>query len=186
MKFQSARPCAAGGVGRMRRLAPPGGERDRDDQHGDQLRSVLAWRSACRRSCRGGSRETSRPRPGRCRAADSSGAEKIGQDRVFERPEKRRLDPHREQQRQQSPGMRRAAPPAPPTSITTISTNLMMRVSRALSIVSASIPAVAEHRKNGRMNSPPASGITIPATNPRPPRADRRASAPARSSARCR
>ena len=43
--------------------------------------------------------------------------------------------------------------PAPPASMIRISQNLMMRMIRALSRMSASCPASAESRKNGRMNS---------------------------------
>ncbi len=53
-------------------------------------------------------------------------------------------------------------PPAA-ASISAISESLINRISQALSCWSASWPAVAEHKKNGRMNSPPASGIKISA-----------------------
>ena len=49
------------------------------------------------------------------------------------------------------------------TIMTAISISLMMRTRRALSLISANAPALAEHRKNGRMKRPPASGINSPA-----------------------
>ena len=54
-----------------------------------------------------------------------------------------------------------ATTPAAAASISAISLSLISRISQALSCWSASCPAVAEHKKNGRMNRPPASGIRI-------------------------
>ena len=51
-------------------------------------------------------------------------------------------------------GMFASIRPAPPTIMITISANLMIRISRALSWSSASWPESAESRKKGRMNSP--------------------------------
>ena len=52
-----------------------------------------------------------------------------------------------------SAGMLRVVKPAAATTMIATSSSLMKRASRALSNFSASWPAVAENRKNGRMNS---------------------------------
>ena len=47
-----------------------------------------------------------------------------------------------------------------------ISVSLRMRISRALSYLSANCPALAENRKNGKMNTPAAAATSIGASSP--------------------
>ena len=58
---------------------------------------------------------------------------------------------HHDQRDMRVPGLATRSPP-PPTSMMPISAVLTMRMIRALSCESASCPASAENRKNGRMN----------------------------------
>ena len=103
-KFQPMRArISAGCVAGIAWLLPQAPTAMSDDQPGDQLRTVLAGDQ----HPGDGAEEDREKRPGldqRIAEQQIVEAEQVGQDRVFERPEKRRLDAHHEQQRQHQPG----------------------------------------------------------------------------------
>ena len=80
--------------------------------------------------------------------------EVLRQDRVLDRAEERRCMPMRKSAASSSARLRSRKPTAPTTMIA-ISSSLTQADEARLSYLSASCPAVAEKRKNGRMKMPP-------------------------------
>ena len=100
-------------------------------------------------------------------SSSSSGAKRSGRIAYLIGPKKAASTPIANSSASRSAALPVTIPTAAAT-ITAISISLMTRASHALSLPSAKAPALAEHRKNGRMKSPPASGINSPADHASP------------------
>ena len=97
-------------------------------------------------------------------SSSSSGARRSGRIAYLSGPKNAATIPITNSSASSTAALPARTPPAA-ASITGISISLIRRISRDLSDSSAIWPAVAEHRKNGSMKSPAASGIMICAEN---------------------